>query len=83
MESYATHYDMHKDIVFNALVKQVFRNHDDSKWSLDLVVGGEPQVCEYDKVAFCHGYQTRANMPDFEGIGKFKGVVMHTQQFRM
>lgn len=83
MESYATHFDMHKDIVFNAVVTQVSRNEDSNKWRLDFSVNGEPQVIEYDKVAFCHGYQTKANMPQFEGIEKFKGEVMHTQQFRM
>jgi dimethylaniline monooxygenase (N-oxide forming) len=83
LESYAANYDMHKDIVFNALVKQVSRNKDDSQWRLDLVVNGESQIKEYDKVAFCHGYQTKANMPDLDGVEKFKGVVMHSQQFRM
>ena len=83
IESYATHFDMHKDIVFNTVVKQVSRNKDDTKWRLDLVVDGESRVEEYDKVAFCHGYQTKANMPEFEGVEKFDGTIMHTQQFRM
>lgn len=83
IESYATHFDMHKDIVFNALVKQASRNQDDSKWRLDLVVDGESRVEEYDKVAFCHGYQTKAKMPDFEGVKNFDGKILHTQQFRM
>jgi dimethylaniline monooxygenase (N-oxide forming) len=74
---------MHKDIEFNTLVKKVSRNKDDSKWQLDLIVDGESRVEEYDKVAFCHGYQTKANMPDFEGVEKFDGVIIHTQQFRM
>ena len=74
---------MQKDIVFNTLVKQVSRNKDDSKWRLELVVNGEPRVEEFDKVAFCHGYQTKAKMPTFEGVEKFKGTVVHTQQFRL
>jgi cation diffusion facilitator CzcD-associated flavoprotein CzcO len=55
MESYATNFDMHKDIVFNALVKQVSRNKEDSKWRLEFMVDGELRVEEYEKVAFCHG----------------------------
>jgi dimethylaniline monooxygenase (N-oxide forming) len=74
---------MHKDIVLNAWVKQASRNEDDTKWRLDLVVDGKPRVKEYDKVAFCHGYQTKAKMPVFDGVEKFEGEVMHTQQFRM
>lgn len=83
IESYATHFDMHKDIVFNALVKEVSRNKDDSKWRLQAIVDGESRVEEYDKVAFCHGYQTKPNMPNFEGMEKFEGAIMHTQEFRM
>ena len=83
LDSYALHFDMHKDIVFHAFVKQVSRNKDDSKWRLDLVVDGKSRVEEYDKVAFCHGYQTKANVPDFQGAEKFEGAIMHAQQFRM
>lgn len=82
IESYAIYFDMHKDIIFNARVVQVSRNKEDTKWQLDLIINGKSRVKEYDKVAFCHGYQTKANMPDFEGVEKFKGVIMHTQQFR-
>lgn len=74
---------MHKDIVFNASVKEVSRNKDDSKWRLHAIVDKESRVEEYDKVAFCHGYQTKANMPVFEAVEKFEGRAMHTQEFRM
>lgn len=74
---------MHKDIKLNARVEEVTRNKDDTKWRLSVVADGESRVEEYDKVAFCHGYQTKAKMPDFEGDDKFKGRIMHTQQFRM
>lgn len=84
MEFNAAHFDMHKDISFNSLVKRVFRNRDDDKWQLDLVVDEEARVEKFDKVAFCHGYQTRANMPAFEGAEKFhlspasiKGILVH------
>lgn len=83
IESYAKHFDMHKDIVFNASVKAVSRNKDDSKWRLHAIIDGESRVEEYDKVAFCHGYQTKANMPVFEGVEKFEGSIIHTQEFRM
>ncbi len=74
---------MMKDIVFNAAVRQVSRNNDNSKWRLEVLVNGESRVEEYDKVAFCHGYQTKAIMPDFEDAEKFDGELMHSQRFRM
>ncbi|KAJ7512020.1 putative dimethylaniline monooxygenase [Mycena galericulata] len=82
MNSYAKHFGLHKHIVFNALLKQVTRNKEDTKWRLELIIDGEPRVEEYDKVAFTHGYQTRAEMPALEGRDKFEGPVIHTQAYR-
>ncbi|KAI1134604.1 putative dimethylaniline monooxygenase [Hypoxylon sp. FL0543] len=82
MESYAKHFDMLKDIVFNAFLKRVVRNEDDTKWQVEVVVDGKHQVLEYDKVVLCHGYQTKAKMPDFEGREKFEGTLIHSQAYR-
>ncbi|KAI0129775.1 putative dimethylaniline monooxygenase [Xylariales sp. AK1849] len=82
LESYAKHFDLIKDIVFNASLKQVVRNKEDTKWCVELDVNGEHQVKEFDKVAFTHGYQTKAEMPDFEDRENFEGPVIHTQQYR-
>jgi hypothetical protein len=82
IESYATHYDLHRNIVFHAHVKKVVRNNDDTKWLVHLIVNGEARVEEVDKVAFCHGYQTHARMPTFEGAETFHGSIIHAQQFR-
>ncbi|KAI0601207.1 flavin-containing monooxygenase 9 [Biscogniauxia sp. FL1348] len=82
MESYAEHFDLFKDIVFNASLKRVSRNKEDTKWLLEVVVDGELREFEYDKVALCHGYQTKAVMPVLEGRDKFKGSVIHSQEFR-
>jgi dimethylaniline monooxygenase (N-oxide forming) len=46
---------MHKEIVFNASVKQVTRNKEDKRLRLDIMVDGDLRVEEYEKVAFCHG----------------------------
>lgn len=51
MESCATHFNMQKDIVFNASVKQVSRSKD-SKWRLEFTVDGGLWFEEYEKVAF-------------------------------
>lgn len=82
MESYAKHFDLLQDIVFHASVTQVTRNKEDTKWRVELQVDGQPRVEEFDKVAFTHGYQTKAEMPDFEGRDKFEGPIIHTQQYK-
>ncbi|KAF2733991.1 putative dimethylaniline monooxygenase [Polyplosphaeria fusca] len=82
MESYARHFDLLKDVVFGASVTAAARNEDDTKWRLEMSVDGKGRIEEFDKVAFCHGYQTEARMPSYEGQESFEGILMHAQQFR-
>lgn len=82
MESYARHFDLHKDIVFGAWVKQAVRNDTDTKWRLEYELAGKLEVKEFDKVAFCHGYQTKPNRRHIDGSEKFGGLQIHAQQYR-
>lgn len=82
MEAYAKYFDLYKDIVFNATLTQVSRSKDDSRWRVDLTVDGVSRSEEFDKVAFCHGYQNKAKMPHFDGVDKFHGEVIHGQAFK-
>lgn len=82
MESYARHFDLLKDIVFDASVQTATRNENDTKWNLKIAIDGETKIEKFDKVAFCHGYMTQAVMPEFEGKELFEGNVIHAQQFR-
>lgn len=84
MEDYAQHFDILKDWVLNTSVKKASRNPTDTKWCLEVQTAGEEEtnVLEFDKVVFCHGYQTKAVIPKFEGQEKFEGIVMHSQQYR-
>jgi dimethylaniline monooxygenase (N-oxide forming) len=68
--------------VFGALVTRATRNADDSRWRLEMLVKGEPRTEEFDKVVFCHGYQTEPVMPKYEGQELFGGRFMHAQQYR-
>ena len=82
MHDYATHFGFYNDIVFHARVKQAKRNSDDTKWLLEVEIDGETKTHEFDKIAFCHGYQNRPVIPTFEGQDKFEGILMHSQQYR-
>jgi dimethylaniline monooxygenase (N-oxide forming) len=82
IESYATHFDLLKDIVFNASVTLATRNESDTRWRLEMLVDGKPHSEEFDKVVFCHGYQTKPVMPKYEGQELFQGKLMHAQQYR-
>lgn len=82
MESYAKHFDLLKDIVFKAAVKNVTRNQKTTRWQLEVEIDGISQEKEFDKVAFCHGYQSAAEMPELEGAEVFQGTLIHAQAFR-
>ncbi|KAL5113659.1 hypothetical protein ACEQ8H_008446 [Pleosporales sp. CAS-2024a] len=47
-----------------------------------MVIQGHPESRCFDKVALCHGYQTIAEMPSYEGADLFQGILMHSQQYR-
>jgi dimethylaniline monooxygenase (N-oxide forming) len=82
IESYARHFDLLKDIVFGASITRVTRNVDNTRWCLEMLVNGQQRTEEFDKVVFCHGYQTKPVMPKYEGQEIFDGRLMHAQQFR-
>lgn len=82
MEDYAKHFDTLKHWVFDTAVRKTYRNGDDTKWCLEVETYGESKTVEFDKVVFCHGYQTKAVVPQFEGQDAFEGVIVHSQQYR-
>ncbi|KAJ5885164.1 dimethylaniline monooxygenase [Penicillium taxi] len=83
MEDYARHFDVLKQCVLNTSVHKVHRNTDDTRWVLELGrEGGKRETAEYDRIAVCNGYETKACVPKFEGQELFEGTIMHAQQFR-
>jgi cation diffusion facilitator CzcD-associated flavoprotein CzcO len=48
IESYARHFDLLKDMVFNASVTRATRNQSDTKWCLEMLVNGEQRMEEFD-----------------------------------
>lgn len=88
MESYARHFDLLRDILLNTTVRNVRRDDSDTKWLLDIETAGtdrgetKSETVLYDKVVFCHGYQTKAKIPHFEGEEAFTGTILHSQSYR-
>jgi dimethylaniline monooxygenase (N-oxide forming) len=83
MQGYAEHFDLLKDIVFETTVRQVNKNTDDTKWRLDLEkVDGRLETVEFEKVVFCHGYQTFKNLPLYPGQDEYTGELLHAQEYR-
>ncbi|KAF9880506.1 dimethylaniline monooxygenase 2 [Colletotrichum karsti] len=82
MESYAENFGLYDHMVFDANVGRVTRNGEGTKWQVEMVKSGKPEVHQFDKVVFCHGYQTKKKMPVYEGQETFEGTIIHSQQFR-
>ncbi|KAF5989586.1 flavin-containing protein [Fusarium bulbicola] len=73
-----------KHIAFNSSVQVVDCNSDDSGWivQVEKIGTGEKESRPFDKVVFCHGYQTKRVMPTFPGQDKLEGKIIHSQQYR-
>lgn len=84
MQDYVDQFDLNKYIVFNTSVKFVQRNEDDTKWAVQIegVESGETETRHFDKIVFCHGYQTEKKMPHFQGQETYEGEIVHSQQYR-
>ena len=82
INDYATNFSLHKDIIFNAAVRKVDRNSDDTKWTISVDIDEKPETREFDKVIFCHGYQTKKSMPTFPGQEHYTGRILHSQEYR-
>lgn len=68
--------------MFGASVTCAKRNENDTKWRLEMELNGEPHAEEFDKVVFCHGYQTKPKMPTYESQELYEGQLIHSQKFR-
>ncbi|KAG5758325.1 hypothetical protein H9Q72_013533 [Fusarium xylarioides] len=84
VQTYAEHFKLTEHISFNSSVQVVNRNSDDSGWvvQVEKVGTGETESRPFDKIVFCHGYQTKRVMPTFPGQDKFEGDIIHSQQYR-
>ncbi|KAF7547917.1 hypothetical protein G7046_g8860 [Stylonectria norvegica] len=67
---------------FGSTVTKVARNDEDTKWNIEMIRDGNPETRVFDKVVCCSSYQSQPKMPDFKGLSRFEGQILHVQQFR-
>lgn len=80
-------FDCFKHIIYNREVTKVKRSADyEDTGKLDVTVKntetGEVTEETFDAVFVCIGHITYPKIPDFPGMDKFKGVVMHTHSLK-
>uniref|UniRef100_A0A8D8XFU7 Flavin-containing monooxygenase n=1 Tax=Cacopsylla melanoneura TaxID=428564 RepID=A0A8D8XFU7_9HEMI len=83
LEEFSNHFDLKQYICFHHVVLSVTRRHD--KWKVrvkDLKIDASFEE-EYDVVIVCNGHNSVPNMPTYEGMGLFKGVQIHSHDYRV
>ncbi|KAH8667603.1 flavin monooxygenase-like protein [Tricladium varicosporioides] len=80
--AYAKHFDLLPHVQLNTPIQWVKRNPTDTHWRVCFGSGEYEGTRDFDKVVFCTGLATKAVTPEFEGMEKFKGKMIHCQAFK-
>jgi monooxygenase len=80
VEEAATDYGIHEHIRYRHAVKSASWSSDDARWTLEIE-GGEGIQISCNFLYMCSGYYNykKAYTPEFEGIDRFQGRVIHPQ----
>jgi len=86
-QQYVKHFDLHKHIKFNTSVISVRKTDDfatTGQWEVKYrdVGGGEEKTQVFDAILACTGHHADKNVPDFPGLDRFKGKVIHSHDYR-
>ena len=78
--SYATYFGLLDKIVFSVTVRLVERDESNGGWLLH--VDGEEKPRQFDRVVLATGSESARKMPIIADLDKFKGKVMHGQEYK-
>jgi dimethylaniline monooxygenase (N-oxide forming) len=82
IDEYADHFRLKQHIRFNTKVLSC-KQLDNGKWRVEYAESGKEAREEiYDAVFACSGHNSRPMMPEFEGIGTFRGQLFHSHTYR-
>lgn len=80
--AYAKHFNLLPHVQLNTPIQWVKRNPTNTQWRVCFGSGEYEGTRDFDKVVFCSGLTTKAVTPEFEGMEKFKGKMIHCQAFK-
>jgi len=82
INEYAGHFGLKQHIRLNTKV-QSCKESKDGKWRVEYAENGKGVTEEiYDAVFACTGRFSRPTIPEFEGIGTFRGQLFHGHTYR-
>lgn len=79
--NYVDKFGIEKCISFKTQVKSV-RSLPDDKWEVTVVKEGVEQTRTFDVVAVCSGLFQEPKIPQFPGLDRFQGEVIHSKYYR-
>ncbi|XP_075856497.1 dimethylaniline monooxygenase [N-oxide-forming] 4 isoform X2 [Microcebus murinus] len=88
LQEFAEHFDLLKYIQFKTTVCSVTKHPDFSKtgqWDVVTETEGKQERAVFDAVMVCTGYFPNPRLPleSFPGIHKFKGQILHSQEYKI
>lgn len=84
IDQYVRRFGLLKHIRFGWQVNKLERNEDKGQWNVDTlhIQSGKTTSTLYDKVIVATGQHHDPNIPHIDGIERFKGKVIHSQEFK-
>ncbi|KAL0930431.1 dimethylaniline monooxygenase 2 [Colletotrichum truncatum] len=77
---YAKHFDLYRNIIFNAVVELIERDTQKRRWLVHIAGEGAPRP--FDKVVLASGSETKPHYPHIENLNLFEGQFMHSQAYK-
>jgi dimethylaniline monooxygenase (N-oxide forming) len=80
LNEYVDHFEIRKHIKFNTTVEKVVKTNDG--WDVTISYTGGQSTFNFDAIAICSGIYNEARYPDFPGQEKFKGMIIHSKDYK-
>ena len=77
----ADHFDLRKHIVFDTEVRSVVWDEATATWTVTADNLDGPQTWSANAIITAVGFLSRPNLPDIEGIDRFRGPCFHTARW--
>jgi thioredoxin reductase len=83
-ERYADHFGLREHVWFGTEVVRIDPAPEERHWDVTIrgSRGGEPRIMRYGAVVVANGHNWSPRLPEFEGIDKFRGQIMHASAYK-